>query len=217
MSLRGLGRHPCLQRGRRRSSRSSTGSSRRSSSTCEVLVVVDFDEDTTVPVLQRVRRSDEPRLQTAGQHLRPRTGQRDPLRHRPRPARRRGRDDGRRQRRPAPDRRPGAARRARRRRRRRLALLPRRPAGRRAVLKGMLSRIGRACRWAGSARVGTQRRDQQLQGLLDRLHPRGRHRQPQRLRDRPGAHRQGPPPAAARSPRSRPSGSTAPPASPTST
>ncbi len=82
--------------------------------------------------------------------------QRDPLRHRPRPARRRRGDDGRRQRRPAPDRRPGPARRPRRRGRGGLALHARRPAGRRPAGQGPAVAHRRARRWAGSARVGTQ-------------------------------------------------------------
>ena len=70
-----------------------------------------------------------------------------------------------------------------------------------------------ASRWAGrgssaavphrgqvTAPVGPGRhpgRHQQLQGLLHRLRPAGRHRHRGRLRDRPGAHREGHPAAAA--------------------
>ena len=53
MTRRRLGRHPRLQRGRGRSSRFSTGSSTPWSPTCQVLVVVDFPEDTTVPVVEK--------------------------------------------------------------------------------------------------------------------------------------------------------------------
>ena len=50
---------------------------------------------------------------------------------------------------------------------------------------------------AGAVRPGRHpRRDEQLQGLQHRLRPRGRHRQPDRLRDRSGTDGQGPPAAA---------------------
>ena len=133
-----------------------------------------------------------------GQHVRPRTGQRDPVRHRPCPQPGRRGHHGRRQRRPAADRRrwPGWSSGA-------SSSLPppaTRPGGQQ--VGGPCSR--RCCRArpgarsALFARVGTRRRHQQLQGVLDRVRPRGGHRQPQRLRDRARADRQGAPAAPAR-------------------
>ena len=113
-----------------------------SSSPCEVLVVVDFADDTTVPVAARVRRAASRGsgrcVNTYGRG----PAQRDPLRHRPRQRAGRRRDDGRRLRRPAADRRADPAGRARRRGRRRVPL--HRPAASRSAarcFKGMLSRI----------------------------------------------------------------------------
>ena len=102
---------------------------------CEVLVVVDAPEDTTVPVVDEYSLK-EPRLRCLvntygrgpanairfGIDVGGRAG--------------RGRDDGRRLRRPPADRRPGPAGRPRRRGRRRLPLHARRPAGRRAGAEG---------------------------------------------------------------------------------
>ena len=76
------------------------------------------------------------------QHLRPRAGQRHPLRHRPRPGAGRRGDDGRRLRRPLADRPAGPAGRAGRGGRRRVPLHAGRPAGRRALgSRALLSRL----------------------------------------------------------------------------
>ena len=141
------------------------------------------------------RRAATPRVRTRGQHLRPRPGQRHPLRHRPGHRRRsswspwptaattRGRSTTS----------PGSSSAA-------SSSPPRRAtcAGGQQVggplLKGLLSRgAGRSLR---PVRPGRHpRRHQLLQGVLHRLRPRGRHRQPQRLRDRARADRQGAPAA----------------------
>ena len=58
------------------------------------------------------------------------------------------------------------------------------------LFKGLLSRgAGRSLRHVRPGRHPG--RDEQLQGVLDRVHPRGRHPQPERLRDRARADRQG--------------------------
>ena len=175
----------------------------------------DMPEDTTVPYARKIA---EPRPAGAdgAQHVRARPGQRDPLRHRRRPGAGRRGDHGRRLGRPAPDRRSGPAGRARRGGRGGVPVHARRPAGRRAAAQGLPVPA------APGGSLHTVRpgrhpgRDQQLQGVLDRLRPRGRHRQPDRVRDRARADREGDAGCGGRSPRSRRSGSTGSSASPTS-
>ena len=158
----------------------------------EVLVVVDFAEDTTVPVLAQYRRH-EPRLQPTRQHLRPRPGERHPLRHRPRHAPGRRRDDGRRLRRPAPDRPARPPRRPRRRGGRRVALLRGGQQVGGPLLKGLLSRTaGRSLACSPGSAPATP---PTASRPTPPIRPRGRHPQPQRLRDRHRADRQGSPAA----------------------
>ena len=69
---RGLGRHPRLQRGRRASSRASTGSSTAITLPCEVLVVYDDARRHDAAATPRSTPSDDPRVVPDAQHLRPR-------------------------------------------------------------------------------------------------------------------------------------------------
>ena len=167
----------------------STACSSRCTLPCEVLVVVDFPEDTTMPAVQGVRRGAT-RGAHRGQPVRARAGLRDPVRHPPAAAPGRRRHDGRRLRRPAPDRRAHPAGRARRRRRGRVALHAGRPAGRRPAVQAVpLARRGPH---AVLVRPGRHpRRDELVQGLLPRLRRRVGIESQRRLRDRPRAHREG--------------------------
>src|SRR5690242_1482824 len=131
-----------------------------------------------------------------GQHLRARPRERHPLRHRGRRGEGRGGHDGRRLRRLQADRRPGQAGRAWRCRGRGVPVHGRRPAGRRPADQGhdVADRgpLAAAVRPAGHAG-----RDQLVQGVLDELRPRGRHRLARWLRDRHRTDRQGKAPAPA--------------------
>ena len=103
-----LGRHPRLQRGRRASSRASTGWSTRSrcrarSSSCSTRPTTRRGR-----TLEKYARGRAPGRADA-QHLRPGPGPRDPLRHRPRDRAGRRGHDGRRLRRPHADRRSSPA------------------------------------------------------------------------------------------------------------
>ena len=82
---RGLGRHPGLQRGRRRSSRASTGSSTSVTLPCEVLVVVD-DAGRHDGAGRRASTpsDDAAAAPAASTPTAAGPAQRDPLRHRPR-------------------------------------------------------------------------------------------------------------------------------------
>ena len=177
---------------------------------CEILVVFDSPDDTTRAGAREVRRATSrgscPTLNTYGRG----PGQRDPLRHRPRHGAGRRRHDGRRLRRPAPDRRAGPAGRARRGRRRRLAATCR---GGQQVGGPLLKRIavpaGRAARCTGSpgsapATPPTRSRPTTASSCSEvGIEVR------RRLRDRHRARRQGARGCGGRSPRSRRSGSTA--------
>ena len=129
----------------------STGSSRRSRCRARSLVVFDSPDDTTVPVRSRSTPSASRRRAAGAQHLRPRAGQRDPLRHRPGATRR-----------SSWSRWPTAATtRARSTTLARLVergvvvaaasrYMPRRPAGRRPAAQGAAVAAGRAHRCTGS-------------------------------------------------------------------
>ena len=163
---------------------------------CEVLVVVDCAEDTTVPVVEKYA-DDEPRLRCVRQHLRPRAGERDPVRHRPRDGAGRRRDDGRRQRRPAPDRRSST-------------LLVERgvvvaaasrymPGGQQVggpLLKGLMSRTAGG-RCTCFARVGTRDATNSFKAYSTEFVREVGIDSRRRVRDRHRADRQGPPAAAA--------------------
>ncbi len=78
-----LDRHPVYNEGERDRPGLDAHPRGGARSPCEVLVVVDIADDTTVPCVEKLRRR---RARGAGrdQHLRARAGQRDPVRHRPR-------------------------------------------------------------------------------------------------------------------------------------
>ena len=165
-------------------------------SECEVLVVVDFLEDTTVPVVE-AHAEEEPRLRslvnTYGRG--PANAIRYGIDHVTDPVvvvtMADGSDDPRQIDPLARLVERGVV----------VAAASRYSAGGQQVggplLKGLLSRDRRPLAGHGGPRRDP-RRHQQLQGLLHRVRPRGRHPQPQRLRDRAGAHRQGATAAAAR-------------------
>ena len=172
-------------------------SSTPSSPTCEVLVVVDFAEDTTVPVRRGVRRARSrgcaPLVNTYGRG--PANAIRYGIDHVTHAGR--GRDDGRRQRRPAPDRRRwrGSSTAA-------SSSPP--PRATRPAASRSAARCSRACCRATAgrslgmlARVGTRDATNSFKAYSTDFVREVGHRQPQRLRDRPRADRQGPPAAAA--------------------
>ena len=205
----GVGRHPRLQRGRGDRARASTGMVEAVTLPCEVLVVVDTADDTTVAPSPRSWRGTDPRLRTlVNTYGRgPANAIRYGIDHARAPVvvvtMADGSDDPRRST-------SSPARRARRGRRRGLALhaaVASRSAARpsRACCRGW---PGSRCYWFGPGRH--PRRDQLVQGVLDAsscatvgIDSR------QRLRDRASSWWPRPAGSGCRSPRSRRSGSTA--------
>ena len=133
-------RHPGLQRGRRTSCPVLDRLLEAVTLPCEVLVVVDSPDDTTSRSSRSTRA--EATRRCASSSTTTDAGRRNAIRYGIDHAHGAGRrrHDGRRLRRPAPDRRADPPGRARRRRRRRVALHAGRPAGRRPVFQALLSR-----------------------------------------------------------------------------
>ena len=165
---------------------------------CEVLVVHDTPDDTTVPYAEKFAPTTTPRVRTVLNTYG--RGPANAIRFGIDAAQapRRGGHDGRRLRRPAPDRRrwPGSSSAA-------WSWRPRRatcPAASRSAARGSSGRCPRcAGRSLHTVRPGRHpRRDEQLQGVLDgRSSGRSASTADDRLRDRHRAHRQGAPAAAA--------------------
>ena len=156
----------------------------------------DSPDDTTVPVARRSTPAGPPRVRAARQHLRPGPGERHPLRHRPRPApvvvvtMADGSDDPRQ----IDDAHP--ARRAGRGGGRGVALHARRPAGRRPVPQAGCCRAPPGDRSTGSPGSAPATPPTRFKAYRPRFVREVGIDSRQRLRDRPRADRQGPPPAA---------------------
>ena len=185
-----VGRHPGLQRGRRRSSPCLDRILEAVTLPCEVLVVYDTRDDTT---RRRRSRSTRGRRRVSCRRSTPTaTG-------RPAPS---GSASTTRRRTSSSSPWPTAATtrrrstscatgRARRRRRRRVALHERRPAGRRPASQERPARGWPGCRCTGSRRVGTRDATNSFKAYSTELRPRRRHRLRHRVRGRHRAGRQG--------------------------